>query len=104
MVAIIDYDAGNIKSVEKAIQFLGEDVIVTRNPAEILNASGVILPGVSVQSRCGDKSSFQFIIAIDENTSIYIHNGNIVIYRQIYKRRFAKKTIQDYIKSLYPEF
>ena len=46
MVAIIDYDAGNIKSVEKAIQFLGEDVIVTRNPAEILNASGVILPGV----------------------------------------------------------
>ena len=46
MVAIIDYDAGNIKSVGKAIQFLGEDVIVTRNPAEILNASGVILPGV----------------------------------------------------------
>ena len=46
MIAIIDYDAGNIKSVEKAIQFLGEDVIVTRNPAEILNASGVILPGV----------------------------------------------------------
>ena len=46
MVAIIDYDAGNIKSVEKAIQFLGEEVIVTRNPAEILNASGVILPGV----------------------------------------------------------
>ena len=46
MIAIIDYDAGNIKSVEKAIQFLGEDVVITRNPEEILKASGVILPGV----------------------------------------------------------
>ena len=46
MVAIIDYDAGNIKSVEKAIQYLGEDVVITRNPDEILNASSVILPGV----------------------------------------------------------
>ena len=46
MIAIIDYDAGNIKSVEKAIQFLGEEVVITRNPDEILNASGVILPGV----------------------------------------------------------
>lgn len=46
MVAIIDYDAGNIKSVEKAVQFLGEEVIITRNPEEILSASNVILPGV----------------------------------------------------------
>ena len=46
MISIIDYDAGNIKSVEKAIQFLGEEVVITRNPDEILNASGVILPGV----------------------------------------------------------
>ena len=46
MVAIIDYDAGNIKSVEKAIQFLGKEAIITRNPEEILKASHVILPGV----------------------------------------------------------
>lgn len=46
MVAIIDYDAGNIKSVEKAIQFLGEQAIITRNAEEILSASSVILPGV----------------------------------------------------------
>lgn len=46
MVAVIDYDAGNIKSVEKAIQFLGGEVIVTRDPEEILKASHVILPGV----------------------------------------------------------
>lgn len=46
MVAIIDYDAGNIKSVEKAIQFLGEVPVVTRDRAEILAADKVILPGV----------------------------------------------------------
>lgn len=46
MIAIIDYDAGNIKSVEKAILSLGEEVAVTREAATILNADGVILPGV----------------------------------------------------------
>lgn len=46
MIAIIDYDAGNIKSVEKAIQFLGGEVIVTREAEEILKATHVILPGV----------------------------------------------------------
>ena len=46
MVAIIDYDAGNIKSVEKALQKLGQDVVITRDPEVILNADHVILPGV----------------------------------------------------------
>lgn len=46
MVAIIDYDAGNIKSVEKAVEFLGSEVIVTRNPELLLKADKVILPGV----------------------------------------------------------
>ena len=46
MIAIIDYDAGNIKSVEKALLSLGEEVLVTRNPEEILAAEKVILPGV----------------------------------------------------------
>ena len=46
MVAIIDYDAGNIKSVEKAMQFLGQEVTVTRDRETILNADKVILPGV----------------------------------------------------------
>lgn len=46
MIAIIDYDAGNIKSVEKAIEYLGEEAVVTRNPSEILKAGHVILPGV----------------------------------------------------------
>lgn len=46
MTAIIDYDAGNIKSVEKALLSLGEDVIITRDKDVILSADRVILPGV----------------------------------------------------------
>ena len=46
MIAIIDYDAGNLKSVEKALDFLGEEVKITRDREEILSADGVILPGV----------------------------------------------------------
>ena len=46
MIAIIDYDAGNIKSVEKALKLLGQDVVVTRDAETILNADRVILPGV----------------------------------------------------------
>lgn len=46
MIAIIDYDAGNIRSVEKALQFLGEETSVTRDGSTILGADKVILPGV----------------------------------------------------------
>ena len=46
MIAIIDYDAGNIKSVEKALISLGQEVCVTRDADEILQADKVILPGV----------------------------------------------------------
>ena len=46
MIAIIDYDAGNIKSVEKALQKLGADVVITKEPKTILDAEKVILPGV----------------------------------------------------------
>ena len=45
MTAIIDYDAGNIRSVEKALQFLGEEAYVTRDRERILEADRVILPG-----------------------------------------------------------
>ena len=43
MIAVLDYDAGNIKSVEKALHFLGEEVKITRDREEILSADGVIL-------------------------------------------------------------
>ena len=46
MIAIIDYDAGNIKSVEKALQYLGQETVLTRDPEVILNAERAVLPGV----------------------------------------------------------
>ena len=46
MIAIIDYDAGNLKSVEKALALLGQKSVVTRERREILGADKVILPGV----------------------------------------------------------
>ena len=46
MIAIIDYNAGNLKSVEKALLSMGEECTITRDRHEILNADRVILPGV----------------------------------------------------------
>ena len=46
MIGIIDYDAGNIRSVEKALSYLGEKTVVSRNPETLKNADKVILPGV----------------------------------------------------------
>ena len=56
MIAIIDYDAGNIKSVEKALQKLGQDVVITREKEQILAADKVILPG-GYSSSGGKKDS-----------------------------------------------
>ena len=46
MIAIIDYNAGNLKSVEKALHYLGEECVITRDFHEIEAADKVILPGV----------------------------------------------------------
>ena len=46
MIAILDYDAGNLKSVEKALAYLGEDSKITRNIHEVEKADKLILPGV----------------------------------------------------------
>lgn len=46
MIAILDYDAGNIKSVEKAMAYLGKEAKITRDREEILSSTHVILPGV----------------------------------------------------------
>ncbi|GFI51443.1 imidazole glycerol phosphate synthase subunit HisH [Lachnospiraceae bacterium] len=55
MIAILDYDAGNIKSVEKAMQLLGQEVTVTRERETILRADKVILPGVGAFGDAMDK-------------------------------------------------
>ena len=46
MIAIIDYDAGNIKSVEKAFMYLNQEVVVTRDQDTIMKADKAVLPGV----------------------------------------------------------
>lgn len=46
MIAILDYDAGNIKSVEKAVAYLGEEGVITRDRDIIMSSDKVILPGV----------------------------------------------------------
>lgn len=46
MIAIIDYDAGNLKSVEKAFKYIGEEAVISRDRDEILAADKVVLPGV----------------------------------------------------------
>ena len=55
MIAIIDYDAGNIKSVEKAFAYLGEETICTRDRDVLLNADKVVLPGVGSFGDAMDK-------------------------------------------------
>lgn len=55
MIAIIDYDAGNIRSVEKALHLFGEEAVVTRDRNEILRADRVILPGVGAFGDAMDK-------------------------------------------------
>lgn len=55
MIAIIDYGAGNLGSVEKAFRSLDADVVVTADPEVILRADGVVLPGVGHFKDCMDK-------------------------------------------------
>ena len=51
MIAIIDYDAGNLKSVEKAFAHLGEDAVITRDRDVLLAAKKVILPEMCIRDR-----------------------------------------------------
>lgn len=67
MIAIIDYDAGNLKSVEKALQHLGEEVVITRNHDEIMKADKVILPGVGAFGDAMEKlHHYQLVDTIKE--------------------------------------
>ena len=55
MIAIIDYDAGNLKSVEKALIYLGEKPVVTSDKEILLKADKVILPGVGAFGEAMEK-------------------------------------------------
>ena len=65
MIAIIDYDAGNLKSVEKALIKVGAEPVVTRDASVILQADKVILPGVGAFGEAMEKlESFGLIDTI----------------------------------------
>lgn len=67
MTAIIDYDAGNIKSVENALKKLNQEAVTTRDPSVILSADHVILPGVgSFGDAMGKLESYGLIPVIKE--------------------------------------
>ena len=55
MIAIIDYDAGNLMSVKKALDYLGQESVITRDKDFLLAAEKVILPGVGAFSDAMDK-------------------------------------------------
>lgn len=69
MVAIIDYDAGNIKSVEKAVSLLGHEALLTRNREEILLADHVILPGVGAFGDAMEKLRGYGLVSVIRETA-----------------------------------
>ena len=46
MIAVVDYGAGNLVSVKKALDWLGQDCVITSNPADVRASSKIVLPGV----------------------------------------------------------
>jgi glutamine amidotransferase len=67
MIGIIDYGAGNLKSVEKALNYLGEDAIISRDRDILLKADKVILPGVgSFGDAMGNIRKYELDKVIDE--------------------------------------
>lgn len=58
MISVIDYGVGNLRSVEKALQFIGCNAVTTSVPEEVLKSDGIVLPGVgafrdAMENLCG---------------------------------------------------
>jgi glutamine amidotransferase len=51
MIAIIDYKAGNLTSVKRALDFLGQDSVVTSDSSEVIKAERIIFPGVGAAGK-----------------------------------------------------
>jgi len=52
LIAVLDYQIGNLRSAQKALQHLGADARLTTDPGLIRDADGVVLPGVGAFGRC----------------------------------------------------
>lgn len=72
MIALLDYGAGNLRSVEKALRFLGADVQVTRDPAGMKDARAAVLPGVGAFDDCMNSLAKQELL---EGTREFIKSG-----------------------------
>ncbi len=71
MIAIVDYGMGNLRSVQKALEFIGERVQITSDAADIFRADRVILPGVgafrdAIQALHEKELSKAFVAAVNE--------------------------------------
>lgn len=68
MIAIIDYDMGNLRSVSKAFETAGAQTVITRDPHVIANASKVVLPGVGAFGKCMENlENYQLIQPIKDS-------------------------------------
>ena len=72
VIALIDYDAGNIHSVEKALRFVGADVKRVARPEQLKGATAAVLPGVGAFDDCMNALSKQ---ALFEATREFIRSG-----------------------------
>ena len=63
MIALLDYGAGNLRSVEKALRFVGGDVRLVQSPEEMKDASAVVLPGVGAFDDCVNAMQRQELLA-----------------------------------------
>ena len=73
MIAIVDYDAGNLKSVEKALRYLGAETCITRDFGEIRNADALILPGVGAFGVAMDRLKK---LELDKAIRGFVQEGN----------------------------
>lgn len=72
MIAIVDYGMGNLGSVQKALNYLGYDSIITRDSEQVLTASGVILPGVGAFDPAMEALSK---LGLDQTVCDYVSSG-----------------------------
>jgi glutamine amidotransferase len=75
-IAVVDYGMGNRRSVEKAFEHIGADVIVTRDPERLRSAAGLVVPGVGAFPR-GMASLRE--LGLDELLLERLHNGTPVL-------------------------
>ena len=88
MIAIIDYDAGNVKSVEKALQFLGQEVVLTRDKEILLAADKVILPGVGAFGNAMEKLHRYGLVEVIHEI---VKKGNISDYKTQLQEKLQQK-------------